>query len=217
MTVLSGRSNKDDNLVLSKYFSSGVGGAKGFTYTTSGTASTLNVFGGSAIGTTIFTVQATSATSVRVGIGTNLPQYELEIVGELSATNKSFVIDHPTKPGKKLRYGSLEGPENGVYVRGELKDSNIIERRKERKENRKMNREKKRIANRKRYIYEQYVRLYQNYVQNQKWEYCCNLIAMMKKEFGSDYLSSEIFIEDEPYIISSVMHNGNYYQIKVSK
>jgi hypothetical protein len=88
----------------------------------------MNVFGGGgAIGTTIFTVQAYSATSVRVGIGTNLPQYELEIVGELSATNKSFVIDHPTKPGKKLRYGSLEGPENGVYVRGELKDSNIIE------------------------------------------------------------------------------------------
>jgi hypothetical protein len=105
-----------------------VGGAKGFTYTTSGTASTMNVFGGGgAIGTTIFTVQAYSATSVRVGIGTNLPQYELEIVGELSATNKSFVIDHPTKSGKKLRYGSLEGPENGVYVRGELKGSNIIE------------------------------------------------------------------------------------------
>jgi len=104
-----------------------VGGAPGFTYTTSGTASTINVFGGGAIGTTIFTVQALSATSVRVGIGTNLPQYELEIVGEISATNKSFVIDHPTKPGKKLRYGSLEGPENGVYVRGELKGSNIIE------------------------------------------------------------------------------------------
>jgi len=104
-----------------------VGGAPGFTYTTSGTASTMNVFGGGAIGTTIFTVQAYSATSVRVGIGTNLPQYELEIVGEISATNKSFVIDHPTKPGKKLRYGSLEGPENGVYIRGELKGSNVIE------------------------------------------------------------------------------------------
>ena len=38
--------------------------------------------------------------------------------GALSATTKSFVIDHPTKKGKKLRYGSLEGPENGVYVRG---------------------------------------------------------------------------------------------------
>ena len=27
----------------------------------------------------------------------------------------------------KLRYGSLEGPENGVYIRGELKGTNIIE------------------------------------------------------------------------------------------
>jgi hypothetical protein len=26
----------------------------------------------------------------------------------------------------KLRYGSLEGPENGVYVRGELRNTNII-------------------------------------------------------------------------------------------
>ena len=80
-----------------------------------------------------------------------------------------------------------------------------------------MNREKKQKANRKRYIYEKYVKLYQKYIQNQKWEYCCDLVAMMKKEFGSDYLRSEIFIEDEPYIITSVMHNGNYYQIKVSK
>jgi hypothetical protein len=27
----------------------------------------------------------------------------------------------------KLRHGSLEGPENGVYVRGRLKDNNTIE------------------------------------------------------------------------------------------
>ena len=40
---------------------------------------------------------------------------------------KSFVIDHPTKDGMKLRYGSLEGPENGVYVRGRLKGNDTIE------------------------------------------------------------------------------------------
>lgn len=44
--------------------------------------------------------------------------YKLAVNGSFAATTKSFVIDHPTKPGKKLRYGSLEGPENGVYVRG---------------------------------------------------------------------------------------------------
>jgi hypothetical protein len=50
----------------------------------------------------------------------------VEINGALLATTKSFIIDHPTKPGMKLRYGSLEGPENGVYVRGRLNDSDTI-------------------------------------------------------------------------------------------
>jgi hypothetical protein len=36
------------------------------------------------------------------------------------------VIPHPTKEGMKLRYGSLEGPENGVYVRGKS-TSGVIE------------------------------------------------------------------------------------------
>jgi hypothetical protein len=62
-----------------------------------------------------------------VGIGTNTPNYKLEVNGSFAATTKSFVINHPTKPGMKLRYGSLEGPENGVYVRGRLKDNNVIE------------------------------------------------------------------------------------------
>ena len=47
--------------------------------------------------------------------------------GSLSATSKSFLIDHPTKKGYKLRYGSLEGPENGVYVRGRLKGKSYIQ------------------------------------------------------------------------------------------
>jgi len=45
----------------------------------------------------------------------------------LAATSKSFVIPHPTKEGKILRHGSLEGPEHGVYVRGTLQDSGVIE------------------------------------------------------------------------------------------
>ena len=73
-------------------------------------------------GTNILTVDTVNN---RIGIGTSAPSYDLEVNGEISATNKSFVINHPTKPDMKLRYGSLEGPENGVYVRGILKD-NII-------------------------------------------------------------------------------------------
>jgi hypothetical protein len=55
-----------------------------------------------------------------VGVGTQNPQYALEVNGSFAATTKSFLIDHPTKEGMKLRYGSLEGPENGVYIRGRL-------------------------------------------------------------------------------------------------
>ena len=49
----------------------------------------------------------------------------LAVDGAFSATTKSFLIDHPTKDGMKLQYGSLEGPENGVYIRG-TSGSNII-------------------------------------------------------------------------------------------
>ena len=53
-----------------------------------------------------------------VGIGTTTPSYTLEVNGSFGATSKSFIIDHPTKPNKKLQYGSLEGPEHSVYLRG---------------------------------------------------------------------------------------------------
>jgi len=49
------------------------------------------------------------------------------VTGLLTADTKSFTIDHPTKEGMKLRYGSLEGPEHGVYVRGRLNGENTIE------------------------------------------------------------------------------------------
>lgn len=54
----------------------------------------------------------------RVGVNTTEPTSNLQVVGSFAATTKSFVIDHPSKEGMKLRYASLEGPENGVYVRG---------------------------------------------------------------------------------------------------
>jgi hypothetical protein len=60
-----------------------------------------------------------------VGIGTTSPSHKLEVNGSFAATTKSFVIPHPTKAGYKLCHGSLEGPENGVYVRGQSKESVI--------------------------------------------------------------------------------------------
>ena len=74
--------------------------------------------------TTNATTTLTGALIVTGGVGIGR---DVWVGGGLYATTKSFVIDHPTKPGMKLRYGSLEGPENGVYVRGKLTDSNKIE------------------------------------------------------------------------------------------
>ena len=47
--------------------------------------------------------------------------------GHILSAKKNFDIPHPTKENKTLRHGSLEGPEHGVYVRGTLEDSGVIE------------------------------------------------------------------------------------------
>lgn len=44
----------------------------------------------------------------------------------VNATVKAFNIPHPTKDGKRLWHGCLEGPEYGVYVRGHLTGDNRI-------------------------------------------------------------------------------------------
>jgi hypothetical protein len=44
----------------------------------------------------------------------------------LYASAKSFLIDHPTKSGYKLKHGVAESPEHSVFVRGRLTNSNII-------------------------------------------------------------------------------------------
>lgn len=44
----------------------------------------------------------------------------------LMAKVKNFSIPHPQQKGKRLVYSCLEGPENGVYFRGTLKNNNTI-------------------------------------------------------------------------------------------
>ena len=73
---------------------------------------------------TASTNTTTGSVVVTGGVGVS---GNVNVGGALNAISKSFLIDHPTKSGMKLRYGSLEGPENGVYVRGKLVDSNVIE------------------------------------------------------------------------------------------
>ena len=48
--------------------------------------------------------------------------------GAADGRPKPFDIKHPTKgEGHRLRYACIEGPEVGVYYRGRLKESNVIQ------------------------------------------------------------------------------------------
>ena len=50
------------------------------------------------------------------------------VVGQLAVAGKGFDIPHPTKSNThRLRYICLEGPEVGTYLRGKLRNSNVIE------------------------------------------------------------------------------------------
>jgi hypothetical protein len=50
----------------------------------------------------------------------------VRVDNHFSAIIKSFLIDHPAQQGKKLQYSCLEGPENGVYVRGSTSENEVI-------------------------------------------------------------------------------------------
>ena len=63
---------------------------------------------------------------------------DLDVTGDITAnevsaggvtltSRKSFDIPHPTREGWRLRHICLEGPEAGVYYRGRLTKSNIID------------------------------------------------------------------------------------------
>lgn len=88
-------------------------------------ANTMQTFLSAGTGRHMWLVPSSGNVGIGIADGT-APAYKLEVNGSFAATTKSFLIDHPTKPGMKLRYGSLEGPENGVYVRGRLTGSFVI-------------------------------------------------------------------------------------------
>jgi len=58
-----------------------------------------------------------------VGIGTASPTYLLQVNGSFAATSKNFDIKDPRYNNEKRRlaHSTLEGPEIGVYYRGEAK------------------------------------------------------------------------------------------------
>jgi len=51
----------------------------------------------------------------------------LSFISSIVGTTKKFDISHPTKPNHRLAHACIEGPENGVYHRGRLIDTNVIQ------------------------------------------------------------------------------------------
>ena len=75
-------------------------------------------------GTSIFKVVDTTGNPIETGRSSGVNFY-VDYQGGIYATSKSFWITNPQKEGFKLRHGSLEGPENGVYYRGKTSSSKI--------------------------------------------------------------------------------------------
>ena len=64
--------------------------------------------------------------SGNINITGNVTASQVTASGVTLTSRKPFDIPHPTKEGWRLRHVCLEGPESGVYYRGRLTDSNII-------------------------------------------------------------------------------------------
>ena len=63
---------------------------------------------------------AVDSTNQFTVIGTTHLSGAATVTGVLSATAKSFNIEHPLYKDKRLVHGSLEGPEHGIYIRGTI-------------------------------------------------------------------------------------------------
>lgn len=111
------------NVSASSYTSS-INNAVGFFGTSSWAASASVASGFSGTANRVLYNNASNVTTTSANLtfdGTNLT-----VGGQLNAATKSFLINHRTKPGKKLVYGVAEGPEHSVFVRGRLTGTNTI-------------------------------------------------------------------------------------------
>lgn len=88
------------------------------------TGSAVNVFNSVIVDKTCTASKFIGDITATTGIN---PQTVSEITLAKALPAKPFDIKHPNKEGYRLRHVSLEGPEIGVYYRGKLENSNIID------------------------------------------------------------------------------------------
>jgi len=69
---------------------------------------------------------STTITGPLIITGSQLITQDISSNGTIRARVKSFDIPHPTRKGKRLVYGALEGPEHGIYCRGESKELKVL-------------------------------------------------------------------------------------------
>jgi hypothetical protein len=96
------------------------GATSGLTYSMTSGNNFVHMQAQSAFNTTL-AVKAAAGQVTNLQAWTNTSGNALaymDVSGNFYAVSKSFVIDHPDKPGKKLRHVSLEGPSADVYFRG---------------------------------------------------------------------------------------------------
>jgi hypothetical protein len=132
MTSNSGSYALSSSYALTASYAMNGGGSGGAAVTASATA-----IGGVKLSSTITDpmVYTTGSADVRFFnkltggtiVGATVISGSLDVSGSFKAITKSFLIAHPTKAGKQLEYGVVEGPEHTVFFRGRLKNSTIIE------------------------------------------------------------------------------------------
>jgi hypothetical protein len=64
----------------------------------------------------VYTTGDQTISGVKTFIGNHFVSGNTTVTGHFAATSKSFLIDHPIYPEKKLQYGSLESPYHGIRL-----------------------------------------------------------------------------------------------------
>ena len=90
-----------------------------------GNAYNFAVFNGGIEAAGAITASGAVLTGDLIVTGSQLITNNITSDGTIRARVKSFDIPHPTRKNKRLVYGALEGPEHGIYCRGEAKELKV--------------------------------------------------------------------------------------------